>query len=184
MNDKIPPHRLHHNAYVTRDLAKTRWFYEDVVGMPLVATWCEKTMLFGKERVYCHCFFSLNDESALAFFQFADEDDQQEFGPELPPSGFRHIALKVDKSWQEALKQRLLDIQYDKNKYYILEHGYCNSLYVFDPDGLLVEFCVDHPEVEKINAEVLPKAHSELERWLAGDHHPNNEAYHRQVPLV
>ena len=45
------PTRLHHNAYVTRDMEATRHFYEDLIGMPLVATWCESDELFGKERV-------------------------------------------------------------------------------------------------------------------------------------
>jgi len=174
-----PPSRLHHNAYVVKDLEKTRAFYEDIIGMPLLATWCEKAELFGKERVYCHCFFGLSDESALAFFQFAGEADQNEFGPELPISPFRHIALKVDKELQQQLIQNLKDAGLDESRYYSLEHGYCNSLYVMDPDNLIVEFCVDHPDVEKINADVLPIAHSELKRWLAGDHTPNNEAYHR-----
>jgi catechol 2,3-dioxygenase-like lactoylglutathione lyase family enzyme len=177
---KIIPQRLHHNAYVAKDLEKTRHFYEDIVGMPLVATWCEKTMLFGKERTYCHCFFGLEDQSALAFFQFATADDQKEFGPELPISGFRHIALNVNQAQQDALLQKLKDVNYNHDKYYFLEHGYCHSLYILDPDDLIVEFCVDHPQVEKINAEVLPKAHSELKRWLAGDRTPNNEAYHRE----
>lgn len=178
---KIPmPMRLHHNAFVAKDLEKTRAFYEDMMGMPLVATWCEKTLLFGKERVYCHCFFSLDDGSALAFFQFADADDQQQFGPELPISGFRHIAVKVEKAHQQELLRRVKAANYDPNKYYFLEHGYCNSLYVLDPDDMIVEFCTDHPQVEKINAEVAPKAHSELKRWLAGDHTPNNTAYHRE----
>jgi len=177
---KVIPERLHHNAYVAKDLEKTRQFYEDVVGMPLMATWCEKTELFGKERTYCHCFFGLEDGSALAFFQFADNDDQQQFGPELPISGFRHIALNCNQTQQDALLQKLKDISYNKDKYYFLEHGYCHSLYVLDPDDLIVEFCVDHPDVEKINADVLPKAHNELKRWLAGDHTPNNDAYHRE----
>lgn len=180
---KIVPQRLHHNAYVAKDLEKTRHFYEDIVGMPLVATWCEKTELFGKERTYCHCFFGLEDQSALAFFQFADPDDQKQFGPELPVSGFRHIALNVNQEQQDALVKKIKDIKYDENKYYFLEHGYCHSLYILDPDDMIVEFCVDHPQVEKINAEVLPKAHSELKRWLAGDRTPNNEAYHRQQPI-
>ena len=177
---KVIPERLHHNAYVVKDLERTRQFYEDVVGMPLLATWCEKTELFGKERTYCHCFFGLQDASALAFFQFADANDQKEFGPDLPISGFRHIALNCNREQQEALLQKLKDSGYDEDKFYILEHGYCHSLYVRDPDDLIVEFCVDHPDVDKINADVLPKAHSELKRWLAGDHTPNNEAYHRQ----
>lgn len=173
------PQRLHHNAYVVKDLERTRGFYEDVLGLPLIATWCEKADLFGKERTYCHCFFGLEDESALAFFQFADAGDQQEFGPDLPLSGFRHIALKVDKDLQQSLMQKLEDTNYNPEKFYFLDHGYCNSLYVIDPDGMIVEFCTDHPEVERINAEVLPKAHSELKRWLAGDHTPNNTAYER-----
>lgn len=173
------PSRLHHNAYVVKDLEKTRWFYEDVLGLPLVATWCEQTMLFGKERTYCHCFFGLADESALAFFQFSDADDQAEFGPELPISGFRHIALKVDRALQEKLLAKLKTANYPTDKYYALEHGYCHSLYALDPDNMIVEFTTDHPEVDRINAEVLPKAHSELKRWLAGDHTPNNTAYSR-----
>ena len=173
------PQRLHHNAYVVKDLEKTRWFYEDVLGLPLVATWCEQTMLFGKERTYCHCFFGLGDESALAFFQFADAGDQQEFGPELPVSGFRHIALKVDQNLQDHLLGRLKAANYPADKFYALEHGYCHSLYALDPDNMIVEFTTDHPDVERINAEVLPKAHSELKRWLAGDHTPNNTAYSR-----
>jgi len=177
---KVIPERLHHNAYVAKDLERTRAFYEDIIGMPLMATWCEKTELFGKERVYCHCFFGLQDGGALAFFQFADAEDQKQFGPELPISGFRHIALNCNQEQQDALLQRLKDINYDTGRYYFLEHGYCHSLYILDPDDMIVEFCVDHPDVEKINAEVLPKAHSELKRWLAGDHTPNNEAYHRE----
>ena len=51
--------RLHHNAYVTRDMEVTRHFYEDLIRMPVVATWCESDELFGQERTYCHCFFAL-----------------------------------------------------------------------------------------------------------------------------
>src|SRR5690349_19118543 len=73
------PSRLHHTAFTSRDLEATRHFYEDIIGLPLVATWCEKDELFGKERVYCHCFFGLADGGALAFFQFADKEDADLF---------------------------------------------------------------------------------------------------------
>jgi glyoxylase I family protein len=56
----------------------------------------------------------------------------------------------------------------------VLEHGYCRSLYAVDPDGMIVEFTVDHPDVEKINSTRRADAHSELKRWLAGDHRSNN----------
>ena len=90
------PIRLHHNAYVTRDQEKTRQFYEDVIGMPLVATWCESDELFGKMRTYCHTFFGMADGGALAFFQFENPQDQEQFGPKMPASPFHHIALAVD----------------------------------------------------------------------------------------
>ena len=66
MSIKRRPGRLHHTAYVTKDLEATRAFYEDVLGFPLMATYCEKDELFGKERTYCHVFFELADGSALA----------------------------------------------------------------------------------------------------------------------
>ncbi len=171
--------KLHHNAYVTRDMEAVRAFYEDIIGFPLTATWCEKTDLFGKERVYMHCFFEIGNGESLAFFQFADDDDAQEFGPELPPSGFRHLAMNVDQATQDGIRDRLAAAGVSEPQTYILNHGYCYSLYVFDPAGLLIEFTVDHEDVEQINADKKTTAHAELKRWLAGDHSPNNEAYHR-----
>jgi glyoxylase I family protein len=108
MSSKLPS-RLHHTAYVVKDLEATRHFYEDILGMPLVATWCEQEELFGKERTYCHCFFGIGDGGALAFFQFANADDQQEFGPELAASPFRHVALNVDEDTQAELEKRIKD---------------------------------------------------------------------------
>ena len=37
------PSRLHHNAYVVRDHEVNRRFFEDLLGIPLIATWCEKS---------------------------------------------------------------------------------------------------------------------------------------------
>ena len=170
------PTRLHHNAYVTTDLRATCSFYEDLIGLPLIATWCESDELFGKLRTYCHCFFGLEDGSALAFFQFADASDHAEFGPKMPATPFHHIALKVDQATQDAVAKRLADAGYVEPRTYVLEHGYCRSLYVEDPNGMVVELTVDAPA---ITAEVLDgkraKAHRELERWLAGDHTSNND---------
>jgi len=96
------PSRLHHTAYVSRDLEATRKFYEEIIGLPLLATWCEKDLLFGAERTYAHCFFGLGDGGALAFFQFAEESDQEQFGPKMPFTPFHHIALNVDGETQKG----------------------------------------------------------------------------------
>ena len=168
------PSRLHHTAYVTKDLEATRRFYEDVIGLPLVATWCEKDVLFGEERTYCHCFFGLGDGGALAFFQFARPQDQAQFGPEMPFSPFHHIALNVDAEFQKGLEARIAAAGYKEPQTFVLEHGYCRSVYVTDPNGMIVEFTHDAPDAETINKQRLTDAHSELKRWLAGDHTNNN----------
>ena len=170
------PSRLHHTAYVTKDLEKTRAFYEDIIGLPLAATWCESDELFGEVRTYCHCFFELEDGSALAFFQFASPRDGELFGPKMPETPFHHIALNVDAATQAAIQARLTAAGYREPDTYVLEHGYCRSLYAVDPNGMIVELTCDAPQAVKpelVQAR-RERARSELRRWLAGDHTSNN----------
>ena len=171
---KSLPSRLHHTAYVTKDLEATRHFYEDVIGLPLVAAWSETDELFGAMRTYCHCFFGLADGGALAFFQFANPEDQALFGPPIPSSPFNHIALNVDAETQEGIESRLKAAGYTAPESYVLEHGYCRSVYATDPNGMIVEFTLDAPKAAEINRERRVDAHDVLSRWLAGDHTSNN----------
>ncbi|HUI77872.1 MAG TPA: VOC family protein [Bryobacteraceae bacterium] len=168
------PTRLHHTAYVTRNMEATRHFYEDLIGLPMVATWCETAALFGAERVYCHCFFGIADGGALAFFQFAKPEDAELFGPKMPPSPFHHIALNCNVETQRAARERLEAAGYKEPDIYLLEHGYCTSFYATDPNGMIVELVVDDPSAAAGAAHKRATAHSELKRWLAGDHRPNN----------
>jgi catechol 2,3-dioxygenase-like lactoylglutathione lyase family enzyme len=168
------PNRLHHTAYVTRDMEATRHFYEDIVGLPLVATWCESDELFGKMRTYCHCFFGIEDGGALAFFQFADPGDADEFGPKMPPTPFHHIALNGDAKLQAEVEARLRAAGYTEPQMYVLEHGYCRSLYAIDPNGMILELVADAPGVEASAEARRASAHAELKRWLGGDYHSNN----------
>ena len=115
---------------MTKDQEKTRQFYEDVIGLPLIATWCESDELFGKVRTYCHTFFGIGDGGALAFFQFADPEDQEEFGPKMPASPFHHIALNVDAETQAGIEARIAKAGIKPPETYVLEHGYCRSVYV------------------------------------------------------
>ena len=166
------PLRLHHNAFVVRDHEANRKFFEDVLGMPLVATWCER--LFAKEVQrevsYCHTFFGLADGSALAFFQFADAE-MYERSKAAQASRFQHIALKVSQRTFDEIDRRLDAAKIAKTQ---TDHGYCRSLYVNSPDGLRVEFTVDPADVERINALRRADAHAELKRWIGGDHAVNN----------
>jgi glyoxylase I family protein len=159
------PRRLHHAAWVTRDQEATRHFYEDILGIPLVATWAEKSPATGRE--YCHTFFTFGDGGALAFFQYADQDEHP---VELQSPG--HLAFECDADTQQGIKERLEANGYELR---VTDHGYCVSLYVTDPNNLRLEFTVDHPDVEQINTYQRTHAHAALQRWLAGDHTPNND---------
>jgi catechol 2,3-dioxygenase-like lactoylglutathione lyase family enzyme len=170
------PTRLHHTAYVSKDLEKTRAFYEDIIGLPLVATWREADELFGELRTYCHCFFELEDGSALAFFQFVHERDQALFGPPMPDTPFVHVALNVDAATQDAIEARIAKAGYKPPDTYVLEHGYCRSLYVKDPNGMIVELTCDKPEAVRADLVQARRetARRTLAEWLAGNHASNN----------
>jgi catechol 2,3-dioxygenase-like lactoylglutathione lyase family enzyme len=175
-----PPLRLHHHAYVVRDQEANRRFLEDLLGIPLVATWCEKSVSrdTGQEIEFCHTFFGLADGSALAFFQFADPELYARTQAKVPAEigHYDHIALKVDEAGYDALKVRLARAGERSRE---TDHGYCKSIYTTSPDGLVVEFTCDPPDVAEIDALRRADAHSELKRWLAGDRHVNNDLRHR-----
>ncbi len=169
-----PPMRLHHHAYAVKDQEANRHFIEDILGIPLVATWCERNFnkAVGREVDYCHTFFALGDGGALAFFQYADDEvweKSKAIHPEIGNSW--HISFKVSQKTFDEIAGRLKanDIQFRT-----IDHGYCLSLYVSSPDKLPLEFTVDPPNAAEIDQMRRADAHSELKRWLAGDRHINN----------
>lgn len=170
------PERLHHYAFVIKDQEANRRFFEDVLGIPLGATWCEVAYnaSVGREIAYCHTFYPLADGGALAFFQYADDDVYEKLRALRPEMG-QHFSMKVSEKAYNELCQR---IQAAGAPFRETDHGYCKSIYTASPDGLKLEFTIDHPEVEQINAMRKADCHSELTRWLAGDHRPNNHDRH------
>jgi glyoxylase I family protein len=165
------PARLHHHAYVSRDQEATRRFYEEVVGLPLVATWCEEEDFGAGPLAYCHTFFELADGSCLAFFQFADSAVTAAQAEMASRSRFDHLALAVAPEVQAAIEARARAAGVQTM---IVDHGYCRSLYMRDPDGLIVELTVDDPRALREAPARRASARPDLARWLAGDHTPNN----------
>jgi catechol 2,3-dioxygenase-like lactoylglutathione lyase family enzyme len=169
------PLRLHHQAFAVRDQEATRRFMEEVLGIPLVATWCERVYRaeVGREVDYCHTFYALDDGGAIAFFQFADDEAWEKNRLALQPSGGSlHSAFKVTQQTYDELVRRL---EATSTPHRTIDHGYCLSLYVNSPDGFRFEFVIDAPEADEIAAMRRADAHSELARWLAGDRRPNND---------
>ena len=170
------PERLHHYAFVIKDQEENRKFWEDVIGIPLTATWCERAFnaTVNREIDYCHTFYELADGGALAFFQFADADAYEAMRALRPEQG-QHFAMKVDPATYADIMTRIKATKLPLRE---TDHGYCKSIYTASPDGLKVEFTIDAPDVVEINAMRRKDCHSELKRWLAGDHSPNNNDRH------
>lgn len=166
------PTGVNHNAYVTTDIEATRTFYEDVIGLPLIATWTEEDQLPGRVRTYVHTLFGMEDGSALAFFQWLDPE--AEIMPVFQPCTTVHLALNVDLETLAGIKERLLAYGYPEDDVVEIDHGYCHSLYTRDPNSMRLEFTADRPDMPRILAEKRPHAHADLARWLSGDHTSNN----------
>lgn len=162
------PTRLHHSAVVVKDLAASRAFYEGIMGLPLVATWCESNEAMGD---FCHAFFGLADNSALALFQFSDDKKYQALKRPENLSNFHHLALNSTKANQDEVRNRADAAGID---HHTTNHGYCVSFYLKDPDGHMVELTYDTEEALE-NADLIRgRAVQELERWVAGDRTTNN----------
>jgi glyoxylase I family protein len=80
----------------------------------------------------------------------------------------------VDAATQAAIEKRIVAAGIKPPDTYVLEHGYCRSVYVKDPNGMILEFTLDHPEAGKISSDRRTRAHHELKQWLAGNHQSNN----------
>ncbi len=164
------PAGLHHAAYVSADQERTRAFYEDVLGFPLVAFWIEREEVGGRVHEFSHAFYGMADGSALAFFNFADPELQERYTARKQEM-FVHLALRVDRAQQDAMRKRLEDARISMQEF---DHGYARSIYVEDPDGQLIEFCSDIDGIESINQLQLQIAHREMVRWQGGDRVTNN----------
>jgi hypothetical protein len=80
----------------------------------------------------------------------------------------------VTPELQQEIHDRLTNSGWKPEGTYVLEHGYCRSLYTEDPNGLLLEFTADVGNADEIAVDRQADAHDTLKRWLAGDHTSNN----------
>jgi glyoxylase I family protein len=168
------PSRLHHNAYVCASQERTRHFYEDIIGLPLIATWIEEGEapdFPGKKISFAHTFFGIGDGGALAFFEFADPEVAARYKAKQQPF-YVHLALAVSAATQDEIQRRL---EAEGVAVRVRDHGYCKSIYATDPDGLIVEFTADAANAVQIDAWQRKSAHETLKRWAAGDRTINND---------
>jgi len=172
VHPEIKVRQLFHHAFRAKDSEATRHFYEDLIGMPLIASFVEtRVPSTGAPTNYIHTYFGLGDGGALAFFQFAEEN--------ASPTGFapvssfdQHVALYMDSL--DSLREVRARLTAAAVPIREVDHGYCYSLYVHDPNGLQVELAVDVPNTDEIMAQARLTARATLDSWLAGAREGNN----------
>ena len=158
--------KLHHNAYRCRDSERTRAFYEDFLGLPLVGTLEIGETKTGRKTRVLHTFYRLDDGSHLAFFEAPDMPfefkDQHDFD--------LHIALEVERGVLEPMmaKGKAKGIETRG----ISDHGFIDSIYFRDPNGYVIELCAKRDGHDEEMDPAKNAAREKLQRWTrakAGD---------------
>jgi catechol 2,3-dioxygenase-like lactoylglutathione lyase family enzyme len=153
---------LHHFAWRCRDAEETRAFYEDLLGLPLAHIIRADTVpSTGEHCPYVHIFFQLRDGSYIAFFDLGD-DETAETSPNTP-DWVNHIAFEVDtladlEAWKAKLEAAGVEVLG------ITDHGFVNSIYFFDPNGLRLELTT-RTDTAAYLAAAQTKARGALDAW-------------------
>lgn len=148
---------VHHIAYATRDVEATYDFYANKLGLPLIHA--ENTRVEG--GYHRHFFFGIGSGEAIAFFEVHDVGEDPDYKTAIStglglPSWVNHIAFRLD-TLEELSDQ--VKFMHDNGIGDVLEinHGWCTSVYMEDPNGITVEFCVttDAEAFEQTEQEAL-----------------------------
>jgi glyoxylase I family protein len=157
-----PVRRIHHHAYACWDSEETRHFYEDILGMPLIAAVVLEDPLRKDGSMYCHTFFEIADGNVLAFFEHTSLFHPKDF---TARSGFhRHVTLEVEGNATVRRFKRKLDAAGVANV--LMDHGAFLSLRFNDPNGLILEFTGNIPPSSECGRTSRASAHSDLQQWL------------------
>jgi catechol 2,3-dioxygenase-like lactoylglutathione lyase family enzyme len=132
---------LHHVALACRDLEETHRFYTEVLGLRLVRTEVSEH----EDGWLRHLFYDLGGGSALAFFDLHGVGEPDPLRTEIStglglPPWVNHVALRATGEQRARAIARLDDLGI---KHMTLDHGWCVSTYVEDPNGITVELCED-----------------------------------------
>jgi catechol 2,3-dioxygenase-like lactoylglutathione lyase family enzyme len=134
---------FHHVAFACRDLAATHRFYTEACGFELVKAVVGPTDKPGGWAK--HLFYDTGGGPMIAFWELHDDRMQgldtalsTGLGYEVWVNHIAFAAATVEDL--EARRDRWLAHGHDAMQ---IDHGFCVSAYTTDPNGVLVEFCVD-----------------------------------------
>lgn len=154
---------VHHGAFRCRDVDQTRWFYEDVLGMETAgAIILEEVPGTGDEDPYVHIFFRMGNGEFIAFFDAPESADPDWF--QRKNSFDTHWAFELET------EEELLAMQERINSKGVsalgpVDHGIVKSIYMYDPNGIQIEFTIRLPEHDAILAKEKAGLDTELKRW-------------------
>lgn len=146
---------VNHLAMATSDIEKTIFFWRDLLEMRLVAGLAEPGF-----KIY---FFEISETDLIGFFHWPGVEPLPEKDHGLPvggPYAFDHVAIGLksrDDLW--LLRDRLDAAGFWVSE--VMDLGFIESLYSFDPNGIAIEFS-------------WPKAEPDIRRQptLVGDSPP------------
>ena len=154
--------QLHHVAYRCNDAKQTADFYIDILGLKYYAAVSEDTVpSTGEKCPYMHIFFAMADGSCVAFFEV----------PESPPAikdtntpeWVQHLALVVEDE-EELLEKKAKLEAAGVDVIGPTDHGFCQSIYFFDPNGHRLELTV-RTETPEMMALLSSSSQEMLEEW-------------------
>jgi catechol 2,3-dioxygenase-like lactoylglutathione lyase family enzyme len=152
---------LHHNAYRCRDSEETRKFYEDFLGLPLVATLEIDETKSGRKTRTLHTFYRMDDGSHLAFFEAPDmpfdfktqHDYDLHIALEIPHADLRPM---LDKGKAAGIESRGIS-----------DHHFIHSIYFRDPNGYVIELTARMPNHVEATDPAVNRARAKLDNWQA-----------------
>lgn len=147
---------FHHVALATGDLAATHEFYTSAMGFTLVKTVVNPTPEGGWAK---HVFYDTADNfgggsGLIAFWELHGEYPEVEGGLSRSvglPDWVNHLAFAaVDQQHLNASLTRWLDCGYEAIE---IDHEFCRSIYTNDPNGTMVEWCLDTRPLDRSDRE-------------------------------
>jgi catechol 2,3-dioxygenase-like lactoylglutathione lyase family enzyme len=160
-----PASGINHVAFRCRDAEQTRWFYSDVLGLPMAAALVEERVPgLGDEVPYMHLFFQLGNGEFVAFFDQPETAQPQQF--ERAHSFERHLALEVPNeasllAWQAQITAKGVSCLGP------VDHGFVKSVYMYDPNGLQVELTCRTATFDRTLAEAGAAVDAAMQSWNA-----------------
>ena len=133
---------IHHPAFGTCDLDRTIRFWRDLLGMRLVYTSNEGT---GRQ-----VFFSVGGDSYIVFFEWPDAcclPYRRHGEPKAGEQAFDHVSIQVVDEEQLWELMGLLDAA-GMPASDIVDHGFCRSVYSYDPNNIPIEFLCVRKDVD------------------------------------